>query len=455
VSLRTKLAVWFGVLAGVAAITMGWFSYSTTSDRLDAEVRRSLEQTVAEVVPTRLERDEELGLPPDDAWPTFPRPRFEAERRFGISGQYISTKGDQLRTFGGADLPVSDAELATVRSEERGEQSFRDVEIDGDPYRMLTVAFGDGSTGFQTARNLSENQRLLNDLLVDIAVATAVVVVVAAGVGWIVARQVTRRLVRLTGAAEEVASTGRLDVAVPVAGTDEAGRLGIAFNEMLTALATSKDDQHRLVQDAGHELRTPLTSLRTNIEVLGRHELAPDVRREVLSDLDGEARELSGLVNELVELATEQRADEPAQPVVLGPLVARVVERMERRTQHQIVLTADASVVSGRPQLLERAVGNLVENAAKFDAAGSAPIEVTVAAGRIEVADRGPGIDPDDLPHVFDRFFRATAARAQPGSGLGLAIVADVAGRHGGSVFAANRPGGGAVIGMQLPLVTN
>ena len=90
--------------------------------------------------------------------------------------------------------------------------------------------------------------------------------------GWLIARQVTRRLVRLTGAAEQVAATGRLDVAVPVEGTDEAGRLGAAFNEMLAALARSKDDQQRLVQDAGHELRTPLTSLRTNISVLRRYD---------------------------------------------------------------------------------------------------------------------------------------------------------------------------------------
>ena len=124
----------------------------------------------------------------------------------------------------------------------------------------------------------------------------------------------TRRLARLTGVAEEVAATGRLDVPVPVGGSDEAGRLGTAFNEMLTALGRSRDAQQRLVQDAGHELRTPLTSLRTNVSVLRRHEtLAPETRTRVIDDLDAETRELTGLVNELVELATDARDDEPAQ----------------------------------------------------------------------------------------------------------------------------------------------
>jgi two-component system sensor histidine kinase MprB len=239
---------------------------------------------------------------------------------------------------------------------------------------------------------------------------------------------------------------------VPVDGTDEAGRLGAAFNEMLAALARSKDDQQRLVQDASHELRTPLTSLRTNISVLRRHDrLAPDTMAKVLDDLDGEARELTDLTNELVELATDRRSDEPPSELSLGVLAERVAARAARRTGRRVVVDADAAVVTGRPLMLERAITNLVDNAAKFDEGGEAPIEVVVRQGTVEVLDRGPGIAPADLPHLFDRFYRASAARSCPGSGLGLAIVKGVAEVHAGSVFAAQRPGGGAVVGFKVP----
>ena len=293
----------------------------------------------------------------------------------------------------------------------------RDVTIDGERYRMLTAGLPSGGA-VQAARNLAETDRLLDSLRNRILVAVALVVAAAAGLGWLVARQITRRLVRLTGTAEQVAATGRLDVPVPVDGTDEAGRLGAAFNEMLAALARSKDDQQRLVQDAGHELRTPLTSLRTNISVLRRHDrLAPDTMAKVLDDLDGEARELTDLTNELVELATDRRGDEPSSELSLGALAERVAARAARRTGRRVVVDADAGVVTGRPLMLERAITNLVDNAAKFDEGGEAPIEVVVRQGSVEVLDRGPGIAPADLPHLFDRFYRAAEARGRPGSG--------------------------------------
>jgi two-component system, OmpR family, sensor histidine kinase MprB len=116
-----------------------------------------------------------------------------------------------------------------------------------------------------------------------------------------------------------------------------------------------------------------------------------------------------------------------------------------------VTVQRDETVVSGRAAAIERAVGNLVDNALKFDDESTEPVEVVQRGGRVEVRDRGPGIAAADLPHVFDRFYRATAARSRPGSGLGLAIVADVAERHGGSVFADARDGGGAVIGFTLP----
>jgi two-component system sensor histidine kinase MprB len=219
---------------------------------------------------------------------------------------------------------------------------------------------------------------------------------------------------------------------------------------MLTRLAAARDAQERLIQDAAHELRTPLTSLRTNASVLRRiGDLSPDARTRLVDDVQSETRELSNLVDDLVELALARRSDDPDETVDLAALAEHAAQRVTRRTERRIRIEADGSTIRGRRHGLERAIGNLLENAAKFDG-GNAPIEVHLREGRLSVLDRGPGIDTDDATHVFDRFYRASAARSLPGSGLGLSIVADVAQAHGGTVFAGNRRGGGAAVGFTV-----
>ena len=131
-------------------------------------------------------------------------------------------------------------------------------------------------------------------------------------------------------------------------------------------------------------------------------------------------------------------------------MVHEAAAQARRRSDREITVDTDDTVVIARPDALARAVNNLLDNAAKFDPAGTSPIEVVARGRRVEVRDRGPGVDAADLDRIFDRFYRATAARSLPGSGLGLAIVAEVARSHGGTAFAANREGGGAVIGFTL-----
>ncbi len=460
-SLRAKLVAALVLLATAATVSIGVFSYSATADRLDAEVDRSLEVAIAEAQTRIVDNRAFPGIPrglrngPANTDVTAlpnggPRtPVFEL-----VLVQILDASGAVSTAPESLTLPVDNADRVMSVSHDRSLRETRDVTVNGEPYRMITAPIGTGTGAVQVARSLTENERLLDSLRNRTLVAVVLVIALAALLGWLVAYEVTRRLVRLTATAEEVAATGRLDVDVPVRGRDEAGRLGAAFDEMLTALARSKEDQQRLVQDAGHELRTPLTSLRTNVSVLRRYDqLPPDARARLLDDLDGETRELTDLLNELVELASERRGEEPVQRVVLGDIAEHVAVRTGRRTGRTITVLADASTVDGRPQALERAIGNLVDNAAKFDVTGTEPIEVVVQHGRVEVRDRGPGLDPADIPHLFDRFYRAVGARSRPGSGLGLAIVKAVAEVHGGTVFAADRPGGGSVIGFELPTV--
>jgi two-component system sensor histidine kinase MprB len=278
-----------------------------------------------------------------------------------------------------------------------------------------------------------------------------VVSLVAAAIGWLLASTVAAPLRRLTRAAEEVEASGNLDLAVAEQRADEVGRLGAAFQSMLTALRRSQTEQQRLVQDAGHELRTPLTSLRTNLSVIRRHpDMGSEMQERILDDLDSEVRELTDLVNELVSVASGELADQPAEIIDLGALATSVGARVARRKDRVVdVDVAAAGLVLAPPAGLERAITNLIQNAAKFDTSGGA-IEVVVRGGDLRVLDRGPGIPREDLPLIFDRFHRAVTARTMPGSGLGLAIVREIVERSGGTVSARHRDGGGADVGFSL-----
>jgi two-component system sensor histidine kinase MprB len=265
-------------------------------------------------------------------------------------------------------------------------------------------------------------------------------------------RRATRPIERLTETAEHIAATQDLATPIPVRGDDEVGRLAASFNTMLIALDTSREQQQRLVVDASHELRTPLTAVRTNIDFLGHATtLDAEQRAQLIAETRLELDELTNLVSEMVELATDVRSQEPVEPVPLTEVADDVAARFRRRTGHEIVVYADdAGVVDGRRAMLDRAISNLVDNALKFSPDG-APVTITVRDTTLEVADRGPGVASAERERVFDRFYRTANARTLPGSGLGLSIVSQIATLHGGTVALDERPGGGTVARLVLP----
>ncbi|WP_329048863.1 ATP-binding protein [Amycolatopsis sp. NBC_01488] len=442
-NLRSKLAIAFAGVGAAAAILVGVLSYQAASQRIDAELDRSLLTTSAEVAAgaTQVLAPSPVTRGPDDD---------DHDEAQPMVAQAIAPDGT-VRPLGGRPvrLDVDDADRALAATGSLGDHRYWDFTAGRDDYRAITVALGPGRGAVELAIDVDESRNVLSELATRITGVSALVLFVAALAGWLLARQITRRLVRLTRVTEQV-SDGRLDdLAVPTGGRDEVGRLATSFDRMLGRLADARADQERLVQDAAHELRTPLTSLRTNATVLRRFaELSPESRARLLDDVDGESRELTHLVDELVELATRRYEAEEAAPVGLGELVERAADRVRRRSGRAVTVTADASAVTGQAKALERAVANLLENAVKFAPEG--PIEADVHDGRVQVLDRGPGIGADEAPRVFDRFHRADGARGLPGSGLGLAIVRDIALAHGGSVFAEPRPGGGAVVGFTV-----
>jgi two-component system, OmpR family, sensor histidine kinase MprB len=360
--------------------------------------------------------------------------------------------GEVIRSESGTSLPTT-AEVRDVAAGKRGE-SVRDETVRGVHTRVLTTRGPDGST-LQIAKPLTDVDDALGRLRWILLAVTVGGVGLASGLGVGVSRAATGPLGRLTAATERVTATGDLHHRIEADGDDEPGRLAASFNAMLGALESSRDAQRQLVADASHELRTPLTSIRANVELLERaREMAPSDRAQVMASVRGQLEDLTVLVGDLVDLARPGgRAHEPPEELRLDALVQDAVERARRHaTATEFAVTTEPCTVSGSRARLARAVGNLLDNAIKWGPPG-APVEVSVSAGEVTVRDHGPGIAEDDLPHVFDRFYRAPAARGLPGSGLGLAIVKHVADAHAGTVVAEPAAGGGTRLRLALPLL--
>ena len=352
----------------------------------------------------------------------------------------------------GEPIGLGDPELQVARG--ASDQSIRTVIVDGTSYRVVAVP-ADCRPGdaLVIAQSLEDQQKTLRSLGLVCLLIGLLGVTAAAFVGWAVARNGLRPVRRITTDVERIALTEDL-TPLSVEGDDEVARLATAFSQLLTSLAASRDRQRRLVADAGHELRTPLTSLRTNIDLLtqaGSAGLPEDARTELLADVRAQIEELTTLVGDLVELARDEPMEQIVGPVELHELLDNAVARVRRRAPG---VTFEAAVepwfLEGETGGIERALTNLLDNAAKWSPSGGT-VRVTLDGGVVTVDDEGPGIADVDLPHVFERFYRATESRTMPGSGLGLAIVAQVAERHSGHVSAGRSPSGGTRMTFVLP----
>ncbi|RFU38307.1 sensor histidine kinase [Actinomadura logoneensis] len=364
---------------------------------------------------------------------------------------------------GALTVSRADAEVAAgTRTSVRHDGKGVDGQGDGVRVRIMTVGYTADADGapvrfaVSTAIPLDEVEGPLGNLALLLVAVSAAGVLLAAGAGLMIARASLRPVERLTDAAEHIARTEDLGTRIPEHGHDEITRLSQAFNTMTGALAASRDRQQQLIADAGHELRTPLTSLRTNIDLLLRsqdsgRELPPDTRRRLLASVKAQMVELSSLVGDLLELARPVEGQPARETVALHEAVQRAVERARLRGPG-LVVEAETSpwFVRGDPGQLERAVVNLLDNAVKFSPPGGR-VRVRLDGGELTVRDEGPGVAPEDLPHVFERFWRSPSARSLPGSGLGLSIVARVVGEGGGRVSLEPAEGGGTLARVVLP----
>jgi two-component system sensor histidine kinase MprB len=445
VSLRARLTLAAAVAVALSIALAAALTYALVRDQLRNQVDDALRQRVEAIsrVPLAVDR-----LPDDSFFLRLPRGGFGDPATYirvvDAEGTVAHAPGEQL------ELPVGD-DVRAVASGEKG-QSFSDAEIGNVPVRVLTSPLGQGFA-IQAVRSLAEVESTLDDLRVLLLLITAAGIGLATAAGILVTRTALRPVKRLSEATADVTRTGDLSRRVEADGRDELSRLAANFNEMLEALERSVGEQRQLVADASHELRTPLTSLRTNVEVLAlSNGLADDDRQRLLQDVVAQLEEMTVLVSDVVELARGSELMLEPEPVRLDLLVAEAVERAARHSPDvRFESDLEETIVDGVASDLERAVANLLDNAAKWSPPEGV-IEIRVRDGEVVVRDHGPGIADEDLPHVFDRFYRAPAARGMPGSGLGLAIVRRVADAHHGDVSAEAAEGGGSRFRLRLPV---
>lgn len=434
--LRTRLVLTQLVVVVAVIIGIGTTLYSMTRSQLQRELDRSLDGATM-LVTGDLDQDIRDSVATSE-------PDIEH-----IVLQYLGPDGSVSVRSPGRPLPVDDADRR-VAARIDASTPDRGVELDGDSYRLRTVPLPGGGA-VQIAQSLAASHRALREIrnrTMGIAASGALVAIAA---GYIVGRRLTRRLEALAAAARDANERGLLDVELPGRTHDEVTDLAAALRHSLAAAESLRASQRRLIQDAGHELRTPITSLRTNVEILKRHpSLSAEERAQVVGELHIELAELTALVAEVVGLANaDATVDEPSRVVSIAEIARRAVEDAARRGG-QVSLRVDGEIeVTGQQRQLRRAIDNLIDNALKFG--GGTPVDVRVVGARIEVLDRGPGIDPAEAALVFDRFYRTIEGRSHPGSGLGLAIVRETILRHHGDVFVCQRPDGGTCAGFELP----
>jgi two-component system, OmpR family, sensor histidine kinase MprB len=422
-TLRARVAIAVGVVVFCTLAIMAAVVYPTVEANLRGRYDASLVQVAgnAPVIAVKLKQSGSIGqLVPFGGTQLQILPDAAA----GPTGQFVDVSAQDVQVASGKAKPY-----------------FHDEAYAGVLYRIYTAQFpGNPGTLVRVAQRESDatsTLAALGWLLVALVPAGAIL---AAVVARLAAGRVLRPVGQLTETVERIRATGDLSAPIQTPGADEISRLGQAFAAMMAALDESVGAQRRLVADASHELRTPLTSLITNIELLAEQPDDPSSPALAAAAL-AEAGELRVLINDLVDLARYGQAPFHVEDVRLDLVAERAAARAASRAPGRCELDCRPTLVRGDPDALERAIGNLVDNALKWSPPDGR-VRISTAGGTVEVSDCGPGIPADDLPYIFDRFYRSAKARALPGSGLGLAIVRRIADMHGGTVEAIPGQGG-------------
>jgi len=458
---RVRLTLWYGSLLEAMLVGLGAFLIVRLRADLVAAIDRSLDTRAAQIALNYTgDGEEEFRGVSESSLVAVPRGET-ADQVLSPSGTVLQSAGDEAVS---QEPMIGAADLARARRDGAGLRLTAALGADREPFRILAVRLPDRPDVLVVSESLEDVDRSVHRLLGLMLLAGPAALAAAGGGGWWIAGEALRPVRRMTEEAAAI-GPGRLHERVGVPRTrDEIERLGMTLNAMLARLERSVDEQRRFVADAAHELRTPLAIMRSEIDVSLASDRLPPAARAVLRSAADEVGRMSGIVENLLTLA---RMDEEGgleilrAPVDLADVALDVARRFQAAAGSKgIVLgvSAEHVVVLGDRERLLQAVANLVDNAVKYTQPGG-HVEVSVRAapgrGRVVVADDGPGIPPELLPRIFDRFVRADAVRSRGtgGAGLGLAICRGIVEAHGGRIRAESEPGEGSRFVLELPVV--
>lgn len=448
--IRLRLALWCGSILAVALLGFSTLTYVLVEHRL----RTSDDDQIA----GRAHRIAAL------LQSTAPQSTARIIRIFsspGVDVVLVDARGRTVDRTPGMGVAFELFQRALVAEAGR----FFDQELGGDRYRLYALGrSGPGRVaGIVVGHDEAEIDRVLRTLLGLLVAGCIACLAAVVAAAWVLASRALSPVDQITRTAARIAASGQSTerVRAPTR-LDEVGRLAATFNQMLAAIDAGQATQRRFVSDASHELRAPLTTIRGNADLLLiDSNIPPEERRDALEDISTEAARLTRLVDGLLALArSDAGALQPPEPLALHELVASSIERIDRRLAPGPRVSlgrCEPAVVLAVPDRLEQLLIILLENALKYTPADGlivGTLETARGLAYLRVRDTGIGIAPEDLPHIFERFYRADPARTrgQPGSGLGLAIARTIVEESGGRIAVASEPGRGTSFTIQLPL---
>ena len=468
-SIRLRLTLLFSAILALALTGFSAMLYGTQSQSMIAAEEHMLAEAARGLIERRQfdERQFEDQPPPPPE-----RDEDVSDRRFGARTMYtqvVSPQGEVTNRSENLDevtLPLSDAGWQAVQN---GETWVETASVEDERlliYSAPVVEQGRTTEVVQIASSLAEQDQHLATLGRNLLIGSGAATIIAFGAGWVLSGAALRPVHRITQTAYAIGAERDFGRRVDHAGpNDEIGQLATTFNAMLAELQVayrqveqSLQQQRQFVADVSHELRTPLTTIRGNLALLRREpSISPDDKADVMDDMVGETERLIRLVNDLLTLAHAEAGRQlRREPVPVKPLVEDVCRQAKTLAPDRTITCAllpDAAV-AGDQDALKQVLLSLMDNALKHT---TGPIAVTATATEKDVAvsiqDAGPGIEPDVLPHVFERFYRGREARTKPGIGLGLPIAKTLIEAQGGTIAVDGNPGQGNVFTVTLPRV--
>jgi len=386
-------------------------------------------------------------------------------RTRGVMAWILTPDGQLGYTIGNAEIYALPASLPAPGT-------MRDAKLEnGTPVHLYTTKLAEGSRQFGTmvlAYPLADSRRFIGHIWLALGVGIPLMLLLSIGGGWFLANRALSPVIIITDTARRISNADdlsqRIDLNLP---DDEIGRLALTFNAMLERLDRAFQRERQFTADASHELRTPLGLLKAQLSLARSRSRDAATLRKMMADMEGDVDRMTRLIEQMLALArVEQGGLVPFEPVDINSLLMALVEQYQPQArENNISLTLNRSSqvnlhVWGNAEQLQQVFANLIENGLKY-APSDGMIDLSITRDwqniTITVSDNGAGINPNDVPHLFERFYRVDDARARKtgGFGLGLAIVQAIVHAHHGSITVESKPDVGTTFYVRLPATTS